>query len=148
MLIRFAPGPRARADITAFDRAMARYCAAVQQGTCVVTDQRPNTVTNYASIDATPAVLAAILAVLGLAVLAQFTTASARRRRRDFAVLKVLGMVRSQLGAVTCWQVSTVTAVALLAGLPLGIAGGRWAWQLFASQAGLAPGPSRRRPCS
>jgi hypothetical protein len=102
-----------------------------------VTDQRPNTVTNYASIDATPAVLAAILAVLGLAVLAQFTMASARRRRRDFAVLKVLGMVRSQLGAVTCWQVSTVTAVALLAGLPLGIAGGRWAWQLFASQAGL-----------
>jgi ABC-type lipoprotein release transport system permease subunit len=140
VLIRFAPGPRARADIAAFDRAMARYCAAVQQGTCVVTDQRPNTVTNYANIDATPAVLAAILAVLGLAVLAQFTMASARRRRRDFAVLKVLGMVRSQLGAVTCWQVSTVTAVALLAGLPLGIAGGRWAWQLFASQAGLGTG--------
>jgi predicted lysophospholipase L1 biosynthesis ABC-type transport system permease subunit len=25
-------------------------------------------------------------------------------------------------------------------GIPLGIAGGRWAWQLFANQAGLDPG--------
>jgi ABC-type antimicrobial peptide transport system permease subunit len=32
-----------------------------------------------------------------------------------------------------------VTAVALVVGVPLGIAGGRWAWQLFANQAGLPP---------
>ena len=81
-----------------------------------------------------------MLAVLGLAVLAQFTVASARRRRRDFAILKVLGLRRSQLRAVALWQVATVTAAALVIGIPLGIAGGRWAWQPFAAQAGLPPG--------
>ena len=116
--------------------------------------------TNYAAIDATPEVLAGVLAVLGLAVLAQFILASARRRRRDFALLKVLGMFRRELSAVAFWQVATVTAVALVVGVPLGIAGGRWAWQLFANQAGLPPerdhvaagavddpgDPARRRP--
>jgi predicted lysophospholipase L1 biosynthesis ABC-type transport system permease subunit len=85
-------------------------------------------------------ILAGVLAVLGLAVLAQFILGSGRRRRRDFALLKVLGMFRRDLSAVAFWQVATVTAVALIVGIPLGIAGGRWAWQLFANQAGLDPG--------
>jgi ABC-type lipoprotein release transport system permease subunit len=138
VLLRFAQGPRRQADIAAFERAMAGFCGNVQQNTCVITDQRPNTVTNYAAIDATPQVLAGVLAVLGLAVLAQFVVTSARRRRRDFAILKVLGLARAQLRSVTFWQVSTVTLVALAIGTPLGVAGGHWAWQLFASQAGLS----------
>jgi hypothetical protein len=136
-LVSFAPGPARQADIAAFQRAWSPFCATIDQNTCLVTDQRPNTVTNYAAIDATPEILAGVLAVLGLAVLAQFILASARRRRRDFALLKVLGMFRRELSAVAFWQVATVTAVALVVGVPLGIAGGRWAWQLFASQAGL-----------
>jgi hypothetical protein len=52
----------------------------------------------------------------------------------------VLGLARAQLSAVAFWQVSTVTAIALAIGVPLGIAGGRWAWQLFANQAGLPGG--------
>ncbi len=141
VLIRFAPGPRKAANLAAFTRATNADCAQVQQSTCVITDQRPNTVTNYASIDATPQVLAGFLAALGLALLAQFVVASARRRRHDYAMLKVLGLARLlQLRAVTYWQVSTVTVAALAVGTPLGIAGGRWAWQLFANQAGLAGG--------
>jgi hypothetical protein len=137
-LIRFTPGPGAQANIATLTRAMAPFCATVDQSSCVTTDQRPNTVNNYASIDATPQVLAGVLALLGLGVLAQFTIVSARRRRRDFAILKVLGLARSQLRSVTFWQVSTVTVVALAIGTPLGVAGGHWAWQLFASQAGLS----------
>ena len=38
---------------------MTGFCRGIQQSTCVVTGQRPNGVTNYASIDRTPAVLAA-----------------------------------------------------------------------------------------
>jgi ABC-type antimicrobial peptide transport system permease subunit len=139
-LVSFAPGPARQADLAAFERNWQGFCASVEQDTCLVTDQRPNTVTNYAAIDATPEILAGVLAVLGLAVLAQFILSSARRRRRDFAMLKVLGMARAQLSAVAFWQVATVTAVALAIGVPLGIAGGRWAWQLFANQAGLDPG--------
>ena len=136
-LVSFAPGPARQAQLAAFQRAWSSFCANIGQTTCIITDQRPNTVNNYAAIDATPVILAGVLAVLGLAVLAQFILASARRRRRDFALLKVLGMFRRALSAVALWQVATVTAVALVVGVPLGIAGGRWAWQLFASQAGL-----------
>ena len=138
-LVSFAPGPGKQAHLAAFERAWQPVCASIQQTTCLITDQRPNTVNNYAAIDATPEILAGVLAVLGLTVLAQFLLASARRRRRDFALLKVLGMFRRELSAVAFWQVATVTAVALVVGVPLGIAGGRWAWQLFADQAGLPP---------
>jgi ABC-type antimicrobial peptide transport system permease subunit len=136
-LVRFTAGPAEQAGVAAFRRALDTYCQNVQQSTCVVTDQRPNTVNNYAAIDGTPAVLAGILAVLGGGVLAQFLLASARRRRHDFAVLKVLGMARSQLRAVAFWQVAVVTAVTLAVGLPLGVAAGRWAWRLFTGQVGL-----------
>ena len=138
VLVRFAPGTRQAADVAAFQRAMGSFCASVQQSTCVVTDQRPNAVANYALIDATPDVLAGILAVLGLAVLGQFVVASGRRRRRDFAIMKVLGLLRRQVSAVTVWQVTTLTGLALLVGLPLGVAGGHWAWELFAGNVGLA----------
>ncbi len=146
-LMSFTPGPAKQADIAALERRWAPFCAQVEQTTCLVTDLRPNTVSNYAAIDGTPAVLAAVLAILGLGVLAQFTIASARRSRRDYAILKVLGMTRRDLRAVAFCQAATVTVAALVLGIPLGIAGGRWAWQLFAGQAGLPPDPSRRSRC-
>lgn len=140
VLVQFAPGPRRAADIADFGRAMAPFCATAGLPTCVADNQRPNGVTNYARIDGTPEVLAGILAILGLAVLGQFAVASARRRRRDFAILRTLGLLRRQLTAVTAWQVTTLTALALLAGLPLGVAAGHWAWGLFAANAGISPG--------
>jgi hypothetical protein len=138
-LITFTPGPGRDASLAAFQRAMQPICASIQQSTCLVTDQRPNTVSNYAAIDATPAVLAAVLALLGLGVLAQFSATAARRGRHDFAVLKVLGLARRDLRAIALWQAAVISGAALAAGLPIGIAGGRWAWQLFAGQAGLPP---------
>lgn len=138
VLVRFAPGTRQAANVAAFERTMGSFCAAVQQSTCVVTDQRPNAVANYALIDGTPRVLAGILAVLGLAVFGQFVVASERRRRHDFAIMKVLGFLRRQLSAITVWQVTTLTGLALLVGIPLGVAGGHWAWALFADSVGLS----------
>ena len=139
-LMSFAPGAAKQAALAALKRSMASLCAQIQQSTCLVTSQRPNTVNNYAAIDGTPAVLAGVLAVLGLGVLAQFTVASARRRRRDYAILKVLGLRRAQLRAVALWQASAVTIAALVIGIPLGVVAGRWAWHAFASQAGLSSG--------
>jgi predicted lysophospholipase L1 biosynthesis ABC-type transport system permease subunit len=62
---------------------------------------------------------------------------SARRRRHDFAIFKALGMCRRQINFITAWQASTVTGLALLAGLPLGVAAGRWSWALFARDLGI-----------
>jgi hypothetical protein len=46
-------------------------------------------------------------------------------------------MSRRQIRSVTAWQVSTLTGLALLAGLPLGIAAGRWSWAIFARGLGI-----------
>jgi hypothetical protein len=39
------------------------------------------------------------------------------------------------------WQATTFALVAALAGVPVGIAAGRWAWRLVADQLGVAAGP-------
>ena len=137
VLMTFAPGPRQAAQIAAFKRSMTSYCARVEQSTCVVTDQRPNGITGYASIDRTPEVLAGVLAVLGLAVLAQLIVLSGRHHRRDFAIMRSIGLLQRQVSAITAWQASIMAAVALLAGLPLGVAAGRWAWALFTAGLGV-----------
>jgi hypothetical protein len=136
-LLRFRRGAGRAAAIARFQRSMTGFCAQVQQSTCVELGQRPNGVTNYTRIDGTPEVLAALLAVLGVAVLGQLVVVSSRRRRHDFAVLKALGLLRRQVSQVTAWQVSTLAGLALLIGLPLGVAAGRWSWQLFAAGLGV-----------
>lgn len=138
VLLRFAPGSHRATDIASFTRSMARFCGTVQQTTCVVTDQRPYGITTYLAIDGTPEVLAVLLAGLGLAVLGQLIVMSGRRRRRDFAIMKALGLLRRQVRWIAAWQMTTLTMLALLIGLPLGIALGRWAWALLATALGIA----------
>src|SRR3989442_5046889 len=66
---------------------------------------------------------------------------SIRRRRRDLAILKTLGFLRGQVSAAVAWQATTLVVLALLIGLPLGIAAGRWGWNVFANQLGVVPQP-------
>jgi hypothetical protein len=40
---------------------------------------------------------------------------------------------------ITGWQISSLTGVALLAGVRFGVAAGRWSWTLFANGLGIAP---------
>ena len=136
-LLRFRRGPGRAAAIARFRRSMTSFCAQVPQSTCVELGQRPNGVTNFTRIDGTPEALAALLAVLGVAVLGQLVVVSGRRRRHDFAVLKALGLLRRQVSQVTAWQVSTLGGLALLIGLPLGVAAGRWSWHLFGAGLGI-----------
>ncbi len=51
-----------------------------------------------------------------------------------------------QLLSVVLWQACALTAVALLAGLPLGILAGRWSWGIFAGSLGVATGPAVPAP--
>jgi len=107
----------------------------------VFTAQRPLDIRNYASIQATPRALAAVLAVVALATLAQVLVASTGRRQRDLAVLKTLGFVRRQVAGVVVWQATALVLAGLLVGLPLGVATGRWLWALFADRLGVPPTP-------
>ena len=60
---------------------------------------------------------------------------------RDLALLKTLGLVRRQVVAVVIWQASIPVAIGTLAGVPLGIATGRFLWARFASELYVVPQP-------
>jgi hypothetical protein len=144
VLARFAQGPSRPADMARFlsrlQEAPLQCTQVIGNGNCQVSlTQPPITVLNYAPIEGTPLVLAGLLAILASVTLGQLMATSVRRRRRDLAVLKVLGFVRRQISAVVAWQASVVAVIAVLVGLPLGVAAGNWAWRLFAEGIGVAP---------
>jgi ABC-type lipoprotein release transport system permease subunit len=78
------------------------------------------------------------VAVVALGTVTHALVTSVRRRRRDLAILKALGFLRSQVAATIAWQATTFAVIALGLGIPLGLAAGRWAWRLTASQLGVA----------
>ncbi len=142
VLIGLARGPNAKAEGARLANRLDATGACPQDQFCsAVVTQRPVDVNNYDRIKATPLALAGVLAVLAVATVAQFLVMSSRRRRRDFAVLKTLGFVRRQVSAAVAWQASILVGLALLVGLPIGVAAGRWTWQVFATRLGVAADP-------
>jgi len=135
-LLRYRPGTDLRLAAAQVNRAAIRnHCP---PGLCVVdTDQRPSDIQNFTGVRDTPLVLGAVLALLAVGTLAHVLVTGVRRRRRDLAVLKTLGLLRSQLVRLVSWQATALAAAALLVGLPLGLLAGRWGWLLFAGSAGV-----------
>ena len=74
-------------------------------------------------------------------VVASGTVTTVRRRRRDLAMLSGLGFVRRQVSASLAWQATAVAVPALLLGVPLGVAVGRWARRLTADALWVDTGP-------
>jgi hypothetical protein len=97
--------------------------------------------TNLERVGYLPGLLAGLVALLALGTIAHALVTSVRRRRRDLAILKTLGFARGQVSQTVAWQATTFALVATLIGVPLGVAGGRWAWRLVAEQLGVASGP-------
>jgi FtsX-like permease family len=104
--------------------------------------QYPAEIENYRSIGATPALLASGLAVGAVIALGLTLIASVRRRRRDLAMLKTLGLTRHQLASCVAWQATVAVTVGVVAGIPAGVALGRWLWILFAQQIYAVPEPT------
>jgi hypothetical protein len=141
-----APKPRSEAVLRlrpGVDRAAG--LAGVQREVGVrwaVTPPRaPTDLVNFGHVQNLPLVLASLLALLAVATLAHTLVSSVRRRSRDLAVLKTLGMLPVQVRRAVTWQSVTVAAVALLLGMPLGVAGGRLLWDLLANQLGTVARP-------
>ena len=142
-LLRYRPGANLAASAATITAHLVQSGCPV--GFCLiapVADQRPGDIKNYASIRDTPLALAAVLAVLAAGTLSHVLLTGVRRRRRDLAVLKTLGFTRRQVLAAVAWEASAFAAVALLAGLPVGVVAGRLAWAAFANQAGVSPAAS------
>jgi len=101
----------------------------------------PKTVADFGGVRRLPLVVSGLLAAIAAAVLAHALVMATRRRRRHLAVLKTLGFDRGQVLATIAWQATTLAALSLALGLPLGVSLGRWAWTLFAEQIGVVPEP-------
>jgi len=142
-LLRYRPGANLAANAATITAHLLQSGCPV--GLCLiapVADQRPGDIKNYAGIRDTPLALAAVLAVLAAGTLSHVLLTGVRRRRRDLAVLKTLGFTRRQVLAAVAWEASAFAAVALLAGLPVGVLAGRLAWAAFANEAGVSPAAS------
>ncbi|MGO9582521.1 MAG: ABC transporter permease [Acidimicrobiales bacterium] len=126
----------------AANKAVANDPQAYGDSLVVLGVQRPAEIVNYQSTGASPGILAAGLAVGAVVALGLTLGASARRRRRDIALLKTLGFTRRQLAVAVAWQASVAAIVGIVVGVPAGIALGRWLWDLFARSIYAVPLPT------
>jgi ABC-type lipoprotein release transport system permease subunit len=92
----------------------------------------PKDVTYLHNVRTLPLALAGFLTLLGLAAVAHVLVTAVRRRRHDLAVLRAMGFRPRQAAACIAWQATTVAVVAIVLGVPLGIAAGRWSWRWVA----------------
>jgi ABC-type antimicrobial peptide transport system permease subunit len=143
VLVRVAAGPQHNAQVNRLVRDLGRtpLCGAFNQCS-ISTASRPADILNYSRVQSTPVALSIVLALLAIGVVTNLLVSSIRRRRRDIAVLKTLGFVRRQVSIAVAAQATTVVVVALVVGLPIGAALGRWVWSIFATNLGI-PGAAR-----
>jgi hypothetical protein len=127
--IRLAPGAGRSAGLARL-RALADG-----PSTAVV----PSDVANFGGVAGMPFFIAAVFVAAAAAALAHALITSIRHRRRDVAVLKTLGFTSTQVLVTIGWQATTIAAVGLLAGIPLGVGVGRFTWALFAQDLGAVP---------
>lgn len=104
--------------------------------------QRPADVMAYDGIDEVPHLLAAVLGGLAVAVLLHLLAGSVRRRRRELAVLRTLGLRPQEVAWSVLWQSNVLIAAVLVLAVPAGLAAGRSSWRWFASAIGVADDPS------
>jgi predicted lysophospholipase L1 biosynthesis ABC-type transport system permease subunit len=82
--------------------------------------------------------LAVLMCVLALIAVAHALVTTARRRRRELALLKAIGFKRGQVRATLEWEASTLAIVGIVLGIPAGVVVGRLAWSLVAHNIGVA----------
>jgi len=88
-----------------------------------------------------PLQLSVLFALAAFATLVHVLLTSVRRRRRDLAILQTLGFTRRQVMATVVWQAMTLSGLALLIGVPIGILVGRLGWSAFAYRLGVVSEP-------
>ncbi len=113
-----------------------------QQGSMLFqTDGRPSDVEGLARLRSLPVVLSSLLVLVVGVTVANAMVIAVRRRRRDIAILQSLGSTRGNVTAVGVWQGVTIGVTALLVGVPLGVATGRWFWSRLANGFGTLAEP-------
>jgi ABC-type antimicrobial peptide transport system permease subunit len=134
VFVRFRPGVEPQAGREDLATRLARAGSFSVNGPATPTD-----LLNFGQVQHLPQVLGIGLAAVALLTIAHLLMTSVRRRRRDFAILRALGFTSWQVRGTLCWQALTLAGIALVIGVPAGIACGRLCWQVFAHQLGITP---------
>jgi ABC-type lipoprotein release transport system permease subunit len=132
--VKFRPG----VDIPAASKHLS---AILGNGTSEASFETPGDLFNFGRIRNLPLLFAGIVILFGVATLTHMLISTVRRRRRDIAVLKVLGLRRRGVLQLVAWQASTLVALSLAIAIPVGIAAGRIGWKFFAAQQGVVGDP-------
>lgn len=102
----------------------------------------PGVILNVARVRRIATFLAGLLALLLFMSMLNAIIMSIHRRRRDFAVLAALGADRRWIGRAAHWQTTILSALPLIAGVPLGIIAGSAVFRAFANRIGAVPDPT------
>jgi len=142
ILVRFTKGANA-ATATASLQSIVRKNPQIQgDGGFVEGVERPAEILNYRTLGTTPTLLGVALAAGAVIALGLTLVSSVRRRRTDLALLKSLGFTRRQLASAIAWQASIAVGIGCVIGIPLGLALGRFLWDLFVRQIYAVPHPT------
>jgi hypothetical protein len=95
-------------------------------------------VKNLGAVRNYPRWLAAFLVVLGILATVHTLAVSSRRRRHEMGILRAIGFSRRQLAHAVSTHGVTIGVCAVLIGVPLGLAAGRWVWVAHASHIGIS----------
>jgi putative ABC transport system permease protein len=102
----------------------------------------PSDIAALRRLRATPIVLAALLVILIAATVVHALVLAIRRRRHDVAVLQCVGMRPGQIVRSSLWQATTIAALAVVVGVPVGVIVGRWSWTVLADVLGVFQQPT------
>lgn len=103
---------------------------------------RPSDVGNLAQVRTIPFVLGGFLILIASAAVGHALVTSVRRRRRDIGIVRAVGFRQRQVLTAVAVQSSTLLAVGLVLGIPLGLVAGRAAWTQVADGLGVAATPT------
>ncbi|MFL6206354.1 MAG: ABC transporter permease [Acidimicrobiales bacterium] len=126
------------ADIEAF---AARY-QDDEQEVDVALPIPPGEIDRLTAVEDLPRYLAVFLAALAAVAISFATTTTIRQRRRDLAVLRVLGMTGRHVRSVVVVLVFALTAAGAVLGGVLGLVVGRQIWRAVATSVSLPFAPS------
>jgi predicted lysophospholipase L1 biosynthesis ABC-type transport system permease subunit len=132
LLVRTTPGPQGTAALAALSRDYPSQ---------VSFPHPPTDLVNFGEAVNFPLIFGLIVVLFGVATLLNMLLSSLNRRRQEMGLLKSLGFVRHQIALWVSWQTTTVAAVGIVLGVPLGIAAGRLVWNAFASNLGVVAVP-------
>ncbi|HEY6472622.1 MAG TPA: FtsX-like permease family protein [Acidimicrobiales bacterium] len=131
-LVRVAPGAPGKATIAALSRAYPYQ---------VNLPRPPTNLVNFGEAVNFPLILGLVVVLFGVGTLLHLLLTSLTRRRRETGLLKSLGMLRRQIAFCVAWQTTTIAVIAIVIGVPLGIATGRFVWSAFADNLGVSTQP-------